>query len=225
MEEGTEEQKEARTLDGRKLAVIGIAAVVAVLLVVVGWTAWRGHKQKLDETAIVTGVTDTSVMLREVLARPEAGADAAPRIDAHLERIKAATRTPLAEVAEDYVLGAREIARKRADAGRLARQALASRQAAMAHLAAGKARGDGWFKTASELKKRMERDYFELNTALKTLDTLYSGMPESVKRATPLLGDKAVLPAGEFQKAAAETQEELKRVALELERARQLPLN
>ena len=218
-------EKEARSLDGRKLAVIGVAALVAVLLVVVGWTAWHGHKQKLDETAIVTGVIDTTVMLREVLARADAAADAAPRIDAHLARIKAATRTPLAEVAEDYVLGAREIARKRADVGRLARSAVASRQATLAHLAANQQRGDGWFKTASELKKRMERDYFELNTALKTLDTLYGGMPESVKRAAPLLGDKALLPASEFNKAAQETQEELKRVAIELERARQLPLN
>lgn len=220
-----QEEKAERRLDGRKIAVLGVAAVVAVLTVVVGVTAWRGHKQKLDETAIVTGVTDTTAMLREVLAKADAAAEAALRMDAHLARIKVANRTPLADAAEEYVLGAREIARKRADIGRLARSAVASRQATMAHLAAGKQRGDGWFKVASELKKRMERDYFELNTALKTLDTLYSGMPESVKRATPLFAANTLLPAGEFHKAAQETQDELKRVALELERARQLPLN
>ena len=50
-------------------------------------------------------------------------------------------------------------------------------------------------------------------------------MPESVKRAGPLFGERTVVSAGEFQAAAAQTQDELKRVALELERARQLPLN
>ena len=85
----------------------------------------------------------------------------------------------------------------------MARQAAASRDAAFAHLAAGKRREGAWFKTASELKRRMERDYTELNISLKTLDTLYSGMPESVKRAGPLLGERTVVSAGEFQAAAA----------------------
>ena len=111
------------------------------------------------------------------------------------------------------------------DVARLSRQATASRDAALAHLAAGKARRDGWFKTASELKRRMERDYTELNIPLKTLNTLMSGMPESVKRAGPLFGDKALVSASEFNAAAAQVQDELKRVQLELERARQLPIN
>jgi hypothetical protein len=225
MEEGMEEQKVVRTLDSRKLAVLGVAIAVLVALALAGWFAWKGHKQKVDETAIVAGVSDTTLMLRELLATPAASAEATPRIEAHLARIKAATRTPLADLAEEYVLGAREIARRNGDVARLARQAAASRDATMAHLAAGKQRGDGWFRTASELKKRMEHNYTELNISLKTLDTLFSGMPETVKRAAPLFGDKAVVSPGEFHKAAARVQEELKRVGLELERARQLPLN
>jgi hypothetical protein len=225
MEEGLEEEKPARKLDGRKLAVLGIAAAVAIALALAGWFAWKGHKQKLDETAIFAAVTDTTLMLRELLAKPSAAAELAPRINAHLATIKAASRTQLAEVAEEYVLGAREIARRRGEVAGLARQAERSRDAAFAHLAAGKHRGDGWFKAAAELKKRMERDYTELNISLKTLDTLLSGMPETVKRAAPLFGDKLVVPASEFNAAAQQAQEDLKRVALELERARQLPIN
>jgi hypothetical protein len=223
MEEMQDEKPQDRKLDARKIAVIGVGAAVLVALAAAGWFGWRGHKQKQDETAIVAAVTDTTMVLREVLAKPVA--DAAPRIDGHLSMIKAASRTPLSDAAEEYVLGAREIARKKSDSLRLGRQATASREAALAHLAAGQRRGDGWFKTAASLKKRMESDYFELNTSLKTLDTLLAGMPESVKRAGPLLGDSRLLPASEFNAASARAQEDLKRVALELERARQLPLN
>ena len=226
MDDADEQQaQEPRKLDGRKLALIGMAAAVVVFAAIAGAFAWKSHKQKVDETAVVAAVADTTLMLREVLAKPAGSAELAPRMDQHLTRIKAATRTPASDAAEEYVLGAREIARKRSDVQRLARQASASRDAAFAHLAAGKRREGAWFKTASELKRRMERDYTELNISLKTLDTLYSGMPESVKRAGPLFGPNTLVSSGEFQAAAAQTQEELKRVALEVERARQLPLN
>lgn len=224
-ENGEGEGREERRLDSRKLALIGMAAAVVVVAAIAGALAWKSHKQKVDETAVLAAVSDTTLMLREALGKPAAGGELAPRIDAHLDRIKAATRTPAADAAEEYVLGAREIARKKADVARLSRQATASRDAALAHLAAGKARRDGWFKTASELKRRMERDYTELNISLKTLNTLMSGMPESVKRAGPLFGDKALVSASEFNAAAAQVQDELKRVQLELERARQLPIN
>jgi len=223
--EEEKEEKEGRKLDSRKLALLGIALAVVVAAAFAGWLAWKGHKQKLDETAIFAAVTDTTLMLRELLAKPSAAAESVPRIDAHLAKIKAASRTQLADVAEEYVLGAREIARRRGEVAGRARQAAASREATMAHLAAGKHRNDGWFKTAADLKKRMERDYYELNASLKTLDTLLSGMPDTVKRAVPLFGDKLVVPAGEFNLAAQEVQEDLKRVAVELERARQLPIN
>ena len=70
----------------------------------------------------------------------------------------------------------------------------------------------------------MENAHFELNTALKTLDTLIEGMHESRKRMQPLVGDKLIVDAAALNGARAAVQAELKRTAEELERARQVPI-
>jgi len=221
--EETDEAKPERALDGRKLALIGVAAAVLVAAALAGWMAWKGHKQKQDQTAIIAAVTAGTPLLREALGG-QAGADMVARLDAQLKSVKSAGRSELADAAEDYLTGAREIARRRADALRLAPAAAASRQALLAHLGAGGRRGDGWFKHAGDLKKRMENAHFELATALKTLDTLTEGMIESRKRMLPLVGDKLVIEATAINGARERTQAEIRRVAEELERARQVPV-
>ena len=220
-----EEEAQARGAGalGKKLAVAGIAVVIVVLAAVIGLLAYKGHKKKLDETAIVTAVTESTLILREALGA-EGAADAVSRLDAHLARVKAAERTPLADAAEDYVLGAREIARRRAEATRLAPPAAAARQALLAHLAAGGRRNDAWFRAAGDLKKRVENAHYELNAALKTLDSLIDGMHESRKVLGPLVGEKVLVEASALNTARARVQEELQRSATELERARQIPI-
>ena len=91
-------------------------------------------------------------------------------------------------------------------------------------LAAGGRRNDGWFKHAGELKKRVENAHYELNAALKTLDSLIDGMHESRTALGPLVGEKLLVPASALNAARERVQEELKRSATELERARQIPI-
>jgi len=202
------------------IAALGVAAVALVAIVIA--FAYKGHKEKRDETAIVAAVGDATLVLGGLLAG-QAASDAVPRLDAHLGMIKAAGRTPLADAAEDYVLGAREIARRRADVVRLAPQAAAARRALLAHLAAGGRRNDAWFQHAGELKKRVEDAHYELGVPLKTLDTLLEGMHESRKRLGPLAGENRLIGAAAISTARQQVQEELKRSAGELERARQIP--
>jgi len=225
MEGEAEDRNEAapRALSARKLTLVAVAAAIVVLAALAGGLTYKGHKQKQDESAILGAVAESTLVLNEALG-PQGAADAAARLDAHLARIKAAQHTPLSEAAEDYVLGAREVARRRAEATRLTAPAAAARQALLAHLAAGGRRNEGWFQHAGELKKRVENAHFELNSALKTLDSLLEGMPESRKRIAPLVGEKALVRADTLAAARAQEQEELKRSAEELERARQIPL-
>ena len=220
---GQEEQTKESGPLGRKLAVWGIGAVVLVLAVVVAFIAYKGHKKKQDETAIVSAISESTLILREALGE-QSPADAAPRLNAHLQRIKAAERTPLADAAEGYVLGARAIARRRAEAARLVAPAAAARQALLAQLAAGGRRNDGWFKHVGELKKQVENAHYELNAALKTLDNLIDGTHESRTVLGPLVGEKLLVPASALNAARERVQEELKRSATELERARQIPI-
>jgi hypothetical protein len=208
---------------GKKLSIAAIAVASVVILALGVFLVFKGHKKKQDETAIVAAVGESTLLLREALGA-QGAAGAVARLDAHLSRIKAAERTPLADAAEDYVLGAREIARRRADAARLAPQTAAARQALLAHLAAGGRRTDGWFHRAGELKKRVEDAYYELGVPLKTLDTLLESMYESRKRLGPLVGEPLLIGADALTAARQQVQEELKRSATELERARQIPI-
>jgi hypothetical protein len=211
-----------RRLDGRKLAVLGVAAAVLVAAAFAAVFAYKGHRKKQDETAILAAVGDSTNVLREALGG-KVPADAVARLDAHVKAIKAAERSPLADAAEDYVLGAREIARRSAEAARFAPPAAAARRALAAHLGAGGRRNDGWFRRAGELKKQVENAHFELNVALKALDGLLDGMQESLKRMAPLVGDRMLVEAELLNAARARAREELKRSADELERARQVP--
>lgn len=217
----------ARGEMGRKLAVWGVAAAIVVLAAIVGAVTWKGHRQKQDETALVAAVGESTLILREALdekVQAQAPGNAAARLDGYLKQAKAAARTPLADAAEDYVLGAREIARFRADANRLAPSAAAARQALLAHLGAGARRNDAWFRHAGDLKKRVEDAHYELGVPLKALDGLLDGMQESRKRLAPLVGDKLLIEPAALNAARERAQAELKRSAEELERARQIPI-
>jgi hypothetical protein len=201
-----------------------VAAFVAVLVlgIVAGAVFQKGKKQH-EESAILDAVADSSRLLRAALG-PQPPEDAAARLDAHLAMIKAAVRTPLAEAAEDYVLGAREIARHQAALAPLERQWDASRQAIRTHLAAGGRRNPAWFQTAGDLKKRMEEAYFQLGVELAALDKLLDGMPESVKTTTPLAGENRVVDLRLFYDARQRVQARLKSANEQLERARQIPI-
>jgi len=207
----------------KKTAPLLVAAFAAVLLlgIVAGVVFQKGKKQQ-EETAVLDAVADSSRLLRAALG-PDAPADAAARIDAHLATIKAAARTPLTEAAEDYVLGAREIARRQAALPPLEQQWEAARQAIRSHLAAGGRRNTAWFQTAGTLKKRMEEAHFQLSVELGALDKLLDGMPESVKTATPLAGEARVVDLKLFYDARRRVQDRMKSSGEELERARQIP--
>jgi hypothetical protein len=208
-------------MKGIKPSVAAACAALLVLAIAAAVTLQKGKKRQ-EESAILDAVAESSQLLRAALG-PQAPADAAARLDADLSTIKAAARTPLAEAAEDYVLGAREIARHRAALGPLEQQWAASRQAIRAHLAGGGRRNEAWFQAAGTLKKRMEEAHFQLGVELKALDSLLDGMPESVRRTTPLAGEGRVVDLKLFFDARQQVQAQLRSADEELERARQIP--
>src|SRR5690348_4127071 len=136
------------------------AAMLLLVLVASGYwlhAAWdkRAQRQKLVEL-----VRDTTEDLRRGL-EPKASASLVARIDENLQAAKAPRDPRLAEAAGVYILGAREIVRRRVDAERLEREAAASRAALAAHMARAR-RNDAWFRGALELKQRVEREHRDL---------------------------------------------------------------
>ena len=197
------------------IAVLAIGAVI-------GYTMWGQHQKLQQERAVAALVGDTTTQLRQALTAAPTKENFS-RIDGNLRSLKAPRQPELADAAEHYILGAREIVRRRLDAARFAQQAAAGRQALTAHMnAAGGRRGEAWFRAALDLKKRVEREHFELDITLKALYELLGSLPEAQTRLAPhvrpalLLEDPLRLRAREQARADAE------RAAGELEKVRRL---
>ena len=204
----------------RLTAPLVIAALV-IAGAVIGYTMYGRHQRLQQERAVTSLIADTTTQLRQALTATPTQ-EAFSRIDGNLRSLKAPRQPELADAAEHYILGAREIVRRRLDAARYARQAAASRQALTAHMnaAGGGRRGEGWFRGAIDLKKKVEREHFELDVTLKALYELLGSLPDAEKRLAPhaalLLEERLRVQAREQARADAE------RAAAELEKVRRL---
>jgi len=196
-------------------------AVLAIVGAVIGYTMWGQHQKLQQERAVTALVADTTTQLRQALTATPTR-EMFSRIDGNLRSLKAPRQPELADAAEHYILGAREIVRRRLDAARFAQQAAAGRQALTAHMSAagGSRRGEAWFRTALDLKKKVEREHFELDVTLKALYELLGSLPDAEKRLAPhralLLEEPLRAQAREQARADAE------RAAAELEKVRRL---
>lgn len=202
-------------------------AITAVL--VLALSASMGYfllveKQRRDQRQnVVRLLGDTTVHLRTAL-NGAAAPELVTRIDSNLKLARAPRQPELAMAAEQYIHGAREIVRRRADAERLTREAAMSRRALSMHMSAAAGRDTYWIRVATDLKKRVERDHFELELSLKALSTLLYTLPESQKRLEPHVGAALLLEEGERRAARERAEETAKRAHEELEKVRRLAL-
>jgi hypothetical protein len=205
----------------------GSKAVIAVLvLAIAGGTGYALYaaKQKREQQRMVTVLLgETTGHLRKALNGPPP-ADLVSRIDVNLKAAKAPRDPALSDAAEHYIQGAREIVRRRADAERLARDAAMSRRALSMHMAAASRRDTYWIRVASDLKKRVERDHFDLDVSLKALSELLLTLPDAQKRLEPHVDASLLLAEAERRKARERAQEAAKRAADELEKVRRLAM-
>jgi hypothetical protein len=204
-------------MGGAKLIV---AVVVLAIAASTGYALYAAKQKREQQRAVATLLGDTTAHLRKALAAPPPP-DLISRIDGNLKAAKAPRDPALATAAEDYIQGAREIVRRRADAERLAREAAMSRRALAMHMAAASGRDSYWIRVATDLKKRVERDHHDLEVSLKALSELLHTLPDAQKRlessqavdAALLLEEAERLRARErAQQAATRAQEELEKV-------------
>jgi uncharacterized protein (DUF1499 family) len=202
------------------------AIVAAVALAIAASTAYSlvAAKQKKDQRhAVATALGDTTVQLRKALSTAPS-AEVVSRIDNNLKAAKAPRDPQLADAAEHYILGAREIAKRRSDAERLTREAAMSRRALTMHMKAASNRDAYWIRVASDLKKRAERDHFDLETSLKALSYLLDSLPEAEKRLADHVDASLLLEEKERRMARQRAAEAQKLASQELEKVRQLAM-
>ena len=201
------------------LVVLSVSALVLVAFIATNLI--RGHRKKVEDQHIAVLVADGTVQLREALGKVPSSA-AVAKLDEYLQSAKSSPNPDLGSAAEHYLLGAREIARRRAESERLTREAAAARNALAGHMARAERRNSNWIKDAAELKRRVEASHADLTRSLKTLDDLLGNLPDAEKRLAPHVAASALLEAGEIDAARQRAQDDSKRAASELEQVRRI---
>ncbi len=197
-----------------------VVTAVLILVVVggVGYGSYQAIKKRAEARAVVEVVSQTTAQLRDALKT--ASPDIAPKIDSNLQVARSWSNAYMADATEHYLLGAREIAKRRADAARNAQRFAAARSALRAHMNGAGARDPSWIRTASQLKKEVEQTHFDLQTSLNALADLLQSLPEAQKRLEPYVDASLTLEEGLRRKAREQALDDVKRATLQLQDTR-----
>jgi hypothetical protein len=203
-----------------KAAKVLVAAACVGVAAVVGTVLTKEAKKRYESRAVVWVVEDATTQLKAGLKVPSREA---------LEKVEAAIRTThgwsnveVADAAEQYLVGAREILRRRADATRLSQRAAASRAALMAHMDRAPNRDLPWMRVAIQLKRQVERDHFDLEVQLGALADLLGVMPEANKRLAPHVSASLLFEDNVRRSARDAVLQEARLARAELDKARGL---
>jgi hypothetical protein len=217
-----------------RTTALGLAALaIASALGYWGVSAYRKGQLQRTVTALVK---DSSERLQAALAvETEAVQDEAPmvrrlddqaqEVDKHVIELRGISASPnraLVDAAEEYLLTVRQILRNQAASHRYRIQVSASERALRDHMRTANRRSGNWIKEALRAKDRMEKEYFDYRISVDTFGRLLESYPSTKKKlalqvGAGLLVEEAV--AANARKRALATS---KRVADDVERARQL---
>ncbi len=199
--------------------LVGIIAAAAVA--VAGYSMYVESQKRAQQKQVVSSVVDTTEKLRQALTQ-KATPELVQAIDENLSAAHAPRDPQLADAAEQYIMSAREIARRRSDTARLWAQARASRDALAGHMARSERRSEPWLRSAVALKKRVDDDYFEVAIRLKALDELLFKLPDAEKRLDGRVEPASLLERDTIEKARNQAQVDLKRANDELASTRRM---
>jgi hypothetical protein len=200
-----------------------LAALAAVVIAAgVGYGLHKAAKKRSEARAVVSVVSETTTELRGALKTPSR--EALEKIEGNLRVAKTWSNAEVADATEIYLLGAREIMRRRVEATRDEEKAAASRAALSAHMTRAGQRDTPWIRTALDLKKQVERDHVDLDIQLKALADLLDTLPDAHKRLAPHVQDSLLLEDDVRRRARNAVLEEAKHASAELDKARSLLL-
>jgi hypothetical protein len=214
----------------KKRALVAVALLLVVAIA--AYWGWSQYRKSTQQRAISAALQDTTTRLRDSLAvaPSAAGKRSLPRIeehvaavDAHLKLVQASrANAELADGAEHYVLGAREILRRQAASIRQSEQSAAARAALVAHMRSAARRDGAWIRDAMAQKKTVEAQYFDYGVTLKALAQLLYTFHDSRKRVEPHVDSKVLLEVGPAEDARRIVLKESQRAAQDLEAVRRL---
>jgi hypothetical protein len=203
-----------------RIAGILVAAAGLAISAGVGFLLHKEARQRSEARAVLTIVQEATVELERGLKMPSQ--EAVARVDGSLRVAQGWHDRNLVEDTEPYLVGVREILRRRADASRLTQKAASSRAALAAHMSHAGRRDTPWIRAAMDLKKQVERDHFDLDVQLNALASLLGNLPEANKRLAPHVQASLLLEETKRRNARDAVLAEAKRARDELDKARAL---
>jgi hypothetical protein len=209
-------------------------ALALALALGIGWWAYRTVKKSELEKTTLHLVQDSTVLLREALGLVAAGPEVRGRLEAtfatlqtsvqKVHKLDASLNPPLVRAADAYVTDVHAFLRRQIETHK-ARDALRADVTELSdHLRSAGERSSAWIGRALELKKRLEKDFFDYRFASGGLDKSFGALRETRKAFEPLainatvVDELLIIEAHERVKAGAA------QLANEVEKARQLPL-
>lgn len=167
------------------VAAGGAVAIAAI----VGYVAWETNAKREEHRAITALLASGTDGLTQVLKKPSV--EQAAKLEAavgSLHALNAKRQKPYAQAADVYLVSARAIAQRQADAARLGREVEAARAALDAHLRGPRSRDGAWIRHATELSRRSEKAEAEYIRMQEALVDLLRSFPEAHKQVEPFSG-------------------------------------
>jgi hypothetical protein len=182
--------------------------VVAALVLAIG--TYLAYEKYSRRSHVMTMVRDAAARLHTVL-QAQAGDGAKIDLEAHataiegyagtLRRMNTASFTPLADAADDYLITAREIARRSVEIQRTGAAVRSESEALGAHIRNDRGAA-AWTGEAVRLKQALDKDFREYRLAVEAYRTLlgsYGASQATVAtyvEGLPLIEDAFVKDAG-----------------------------
>jgi hypothetical protein len=194
------------------------ALVGAIGIAIAAGVGYLLHKEARQRSEAQRGGDDRAGSHRRARARAE-DAFGRGRLEGRgqpARGARAGTTPELVQDTEPYLVGVREILRRRTDASRLEQKAAKSRAALVAHMSRSERRDTPWIRAAMDLKKQVERDHFDLDVQLMALSDLLGSLPEANKRLAPHVQASLLLEDAKRRSARDAVLAEAKRARDEL---------
>src|SRR5688572_29862438 len=165
------------------------AVVVAALVLAVG--TWLAYEKYSRRNHVIAMVKDAAARLDTVLQAQlrddpkvdlEAHATALEGYASTLKRMNTGSFTPLADAADDYLVTAREIARRSVEMQRARRALDSSLPALSAHIRSDRGAA-AWTGDAMRLKQTLDRDFRDYRIAFEAYRTLLDSFQASQAKA------------------------------------------
>lgn len=219
-------------LDFRNPAVTAIIAAVVLLVLGPGYWFYKesGKEDQRNAVAQIVAGSTQSIALSLSLRGAEGEARELDKLVAAADgpisalRGYAGKREPdVFEAAEQYAVDVQRVFRRQAALVRVREVTAASQNALMSHMTRSENRSDAWIREAVDLRKKLEKDFFDFRAGAAAYSSALEALPASRRKVAELLPGASLYDEAAIGKLQTRAAEDARAATEELENLKKLP--